>query len=187
MTFLHSFFSDSTAFILSVDIHHLFDMICAPPIRDQRDNPASCPNHSYWKMQIFFLIHSYTYVVPISPVPKYSGGHSSEKKKKKKVVWKVLKVLLLIVYGTFCPPICDVQFASVHLCTVSLWGGQPAATQRASSQSLRVSLPDRPLRLHDRICCFALWSIKIWEVHSSRRPIHSRARSVQVFFFFFFF
>ena len=83
MTFLHSFFSDSTAFILSVDIHHLFDMICAPPIRDQRDNPASCPNHSYWKMQIFFLIHSYTYVVPISPVPKYSGGHSSEKKKKK--------------------------------------------------------------------------------------------------------
>lgn len=60
--------------------------------------------------------------------------------------------------------------------------GQPAATQRASSQSLRVSLPDRPLRLHDRICCFALWSIKIWEVHSSRRPIHSRAHSVKVFF-----
>lgn len=84
----------------------------------------------------------------------------------------------LIVYGTCA----TVKFASVHLCTESLWGGgsrRLVVTQTVSSQSLPVSLPHGPLCHNDHICCFALWSIKIWEVYSSRRPIHSRERSVR--------
>lgn len=55
-----------------------------------------------------------------------------------------------------------------------------AGGDTSSADSLCVSLPDGPLRHNDRICCFALWSIKIWEVYSSRRLIHSRERPVQL-------
>lgn len=123
-----------------------------------------------------FLIHSYTYVVPISPVPKYSGGLSLRKK-----CLESFKSTPSIVFGTYATGR-KVRFASVR-CVPCLCGEGGSrwsvATQAASVQSLCVSLPDGPLCHNDRICCFALWSIKIWEVYSSRRPIHSRERSVQ--------
>lgn len=124
-------------------------------------------------MQIrFFFIHSYTYVVPISPVPKYSDGLSLRKKCLESFKSTTVHV----------PP--DGRFGLRRsTCASCLCGGSrwSVATQTASSQRLCVSLPHGPLRHYDRICCFALWSIKIWEVYSSRRPIHSRERSVNFF------
>lgn len=121
MTFLYSFFSDSTAFILSVDIHHLFDMICTPyPWPTRRCLLQAVPTVATEKCKsdfffFFFLIHSYTYVVPISPVPKYSGGLSLRKKCLER-----FKSTPLIVYGTYATGR-NVRFASAHLCAVSLW------------------------------------------------------------------
>ena len=151
MTFLHSF-SDSTAFILSVDIHHFSDMIFrASSATNTTILPASCPNRSYWKMQLRFfvffffpfffssLIHSYTYVVPISPVPKYSGGLSLRKKNSLGVFLKVLLCFARAAGCRACP--------LVHRVSVRGGGGShwSAGTQAASSQSLCVSLPDGPL------------------------------------------
>lgn len=133
------------------------------------------------------MIHSYTYVVPISPVPKYSGGLSLRKNCLER-----FKSTPLIVYGT-CAAGCEVQFASVHLCTVSLWGegGQSMVVCGDTSSKFRKfsACPRRAVRSVATLAfrCFALWSIKIWEVYSSRRPIHSRASSVQVCFCFIFF
>lgn len=91
-----------------------------------------------------------------------------------------LKSTPLIVCGT-CATGLEVCSASVHSWGVSLWG-QSSVGGDTSGESTKgsASLPDGPLRRIDRICCFALWSIKIWEVYSSRRPIHSRVRSVSV-------
>lgn len=103
MTFLYSFFSDLTAFnTLCRYLSFLwYDLLSASMI-NTTILPVSCPNCSYWKMQIgffsffLFLIHSYTYVVPICPVPKYSGELSLRKK-----CLQSFKSTPLIVFGTY--------------------------------------------------------------------------------------
>lgn len=132
MTFLYPFFSHSTAFILSVDIHHLFDMVCTRP---------SWPTWQFFLQTVptvaiekcksdfffffLFLIHSYTYVVPISPVPKYSGGLSLRKN-----VLEGFKSTPLIVHGRtqglscFAPCLCE-------------WGGSHWSVATQSHQFVK--------------------------------------------------
>lgn len=86
------------------------------------------------KSEFFFsLIHSYTYVVPISPVPKYSGGLSLRKQNKKKTSGKFLKVLLFDCVRYECHQMrglaCTGPFASC-LCRVK------PATPATSSEGL---------------------------------------------------
>lgn len=84
--------------------------------------PKLLRNRRFFLFRFFFLffflfvfvcffppsIHSYTYVVPISALPKYRGGlrlrGKNGKKGKKKRLWKVLKVLLGWRGATRAPP-----------------------------------------------------------------------------------
>lgn len=147
MTFLYSFFPDSTAFIFSVDIHPLSDMICTPhPWPSWHFLLQAVPTKATEKFKsdffFFFLIHSYTYVVPISPVPKYSGGLSLRKKCLES--WKVLlrsctvHVLPCGRFGLHRPT-----------CELCLCGSSRRQHKTAGSQSLCVSLPDGPLCHND--------------------------------------
>lgn len=169
MTFLHPP-SDSTAFILSVYSHHFSVMISLSLfVTDMITLLARCPNNVYWKMHLFFFFW-YTVIRMWYLYLQFQNtvvGLVWEKN-----VQKVSKTLLLILHGA-CPPL--------HLrcaCRGSHWS---AVTRAVSSESLSVPLPDGPLCHNDRICCFALWSIKIWEVYSSRRPIHSRVLSLVIY------
>lgn len=133
---------------------------------------VSCPNCSYWKMQIrvfiflLLLIHSYTHVVPISRFPKYSGGLSLRKKK----CLESFKSTPLIVSSTCLHlPICAP-------CLSRGWSLISGNSKSKFTKSLCICATWSTFIVC--ICCFVLWSIKIWEVYSSRRPIDSGERSV---------
>lgn len=83
------------------------DILTTPTLRIYSLSPPKLlrnANRNFFSffLPVFFVspppsIHSYTYVVPISALPKYRGGlrlRGKKRKRKKKRLWKVLKVLL---------------------------------------------------------------------------------------------
>lgn len=89
------------------------------------------------------------------------------KKKRSIKFWRYSSVCVHLV----CHGLEKVEFASVHLCTKRRWG-----KWLVGGNKWRAFSPDASLSV--RLNCFVLWSIKIWGVYSSRRPIHSREHSL---------
>lgn len=182
MTFLYSFFPDATAFLLSADIHHLSDMICTPYVWPSwhvllRAVPTEATEK--FKSDFFFFSFSFDtqlYVCSISPVPKYSGGLSLRKKK----VSGKLKSTPLIVLQYMCYRAQGSVFIGPLVRSVSVGAAGGDAKQQVHRVSVCLCQMVLSVIMIHCMCSFALWSIKIWEVYSSRRPIHSRARSVHV-------